>query len=147
MQIRSKILLTLLAIVLFGFSCQRGSRSETKRMAVVVSTLNNPWFVMLAESAAYKARELGYESVIFDSQNNAARESEHFDNIISMGYDAILFNPTDADGSVVNVQVRRQPVSHPFAWTVRSIRAMLPLHSCCLIILPDVLSWGNTLCR
>ncbi|MCF8358880.1 MAG: D-ribose ABC transporter substrate-binding protein [Prolixibacteraceae bacterium] len=73
-------------------------------MAVIISTLNNPWFVVLAESAAEKARELGYEATIFDSQNNSAKEAEHFDNVIAMGYSAILFNPTDADGSVLNVK-------------------------------------------
>ncbi len=73
-------------------------------MAVVISTLNNPWFVVLGESAAAKAKELGYEVQIFDSQNNPSKEAEHFDNIIAMSYDAILFNPTDADGSVLNVE-------------------------------------------
>jgi ABC-type sugar transport system substrate-binding protein len=77
---------------------------DTKKMAVVISTLNNPWFVVLGESAAERARELGYIAHIFDSQNNSAKEAEHFDNIIAMGYDAILFNPTDADGSVLNVK-------------------------------------------
>ena len=87
------------------WSCQnRADTDESKKMAVVISTLNNPWFVVLAESAADRARELGYEATIFDSQNNSAKEAEHFDNIIAMGYDAILFNPTDADGSVLNVQ-------------------------------------------
>eukprot|EP01137_Pigoraptor_chileana_P021873 Opistho-2@86123 len=72
-------------------------------MAIVVSTLNNPWFVFLAENAAAKPKELGYETKIFDSQNNTALESDHFENAIVSGYQAILFNPTDADGSVVNV--------------------------------------------
>lgn len=74
-----------------------------KTMAVVVSTLNNPWFVFLAETAAAKAKSLGYEARIFDSQNNTALESDHFDNIIVSGFDAILFNSTDANGSVANV--------------------------------------------
>ncbi|MGW8317524.1 MAG: substrate-binding domain-containing protein [Bacteroidales bacterium] len=88
--------------------CNRQSAGEqTGKMAVVISTLNNPWFVVLAESAAERARELGYEAHIFDSQNNSAREAEHFDNIIAMKYDAILFNPTDADGSVLNVKRAR----------------------------------------
>lgn len=73
-------------------------------MAVVISTLNNPWFVVLGESAAARAKELGYEAHIFDSQNDPAKEAEHFDNIIAMGYNAILLNPTDADGSVLNVK-------------------------------------------
>ena len=101
-------LLKLFLILIF-FSGIAGCSNKTKnqssqKMAVVVSTLNNPWFVVLAESAAQRARELGYEATIFDSQNNSAKEAEHFDNIIAMGYNAILFNPTDADGSVLNVK-------------------------------------------
>ncbi len=57
----------------------------------------------MAETAAAKARALGYDAKIFDSQNNTALESDNFDNIIVSGYSAILFNPTDANGSVVNV--------------------------------------------
>ena len=51
----------------------------------------------------HKAKALGYEAKIFDSQNNTALESDHFENIIVSGFEAILFNPTDADGSVANV--------------------------------------------
>ena len=77
---------------------------EGRRVAVVVSTLNNPWFVVLAETARDRARELGYEATIFDSQNDPAKESAHFDNLISAGYRAVLFNCTDASGSVANVR-------------------------------------------
>ena len=98
-------IITLLFLLSVILGCNPGSKKEqSKKMAVVISTLNNPWFVVLGESAAGRARELGYEATIFDSQNNSAKEAEHFDNIIAMGYDAILFNPTDADGSVLNVQ-------------------------------------------
>ncbi|HSC39688.1 MAG TPA: D-ribose ABC transporter substrate-binding protein, partial [Chitinophagaceae bacterium] len=69
----------------------------------MVSTLNNPWFVFLAEKAAARATELGYETRIFDSQNSTSLESDHFENIIVSHFDAILFNPTDANGSVANV--------------------------------------------
>jgi len=75
-----------------------------KRVAVIISTLNNPWFVILAETARDRAKELGYEATIFDSQNDPAKESEHYENIIASGYQAILFNPTDADGSIANVK-------------------------------------------
>ncbi len=86
-------------------SCnQTSEKKHSNKIAVVISTLNNPWFVVLGESAAGRARELGYDAQIFDSQNNSAKEAEHFDNIIAMGYDAILFNPTDSEGSVLNVK-------------------------------------------
>nr|WP_241738997.1 D-ribose ABC transporter substrate-binding protein [Pontibacter beigongshangensis] len=81
----------------------KADADEPKKVAVIISTLNNPWFVVLGESAAAKARALGYEAKIFDSQNNTALEADHFENAIASGYDAILFNPTDADGSVSNV--------------------------------------------
>lgn len=105
----SKTILTKLLLILFLISgitgCNHTSeKKKSNKIAVVISTLNNPWFVVLGESAAARARELGYEAQIFDSQNNSAKEAEHFDNIIAMGYDAILFNPTDADGSVQNVK-------------------------------------------
>ncbi|MEA5405101.1 D-ribose ABC transporter substrate-binding protein [Arcicella sp. DC2W] len=97
--------LSLMLLFLLTMACQQKKTSEgPKKMAIVVSTLNNPWFVFLAENAAAKAKELGYETKIFDSQNNTALESDHFENAIVSGYQAILFNPTDADGSVVNVQ-------------------------------------------
>lgn len=76
---------------------------DPQRIAVIVSTLNNPWFVKLGETARDRAVDLGYEATLFDSQNDTAKESAHFDNIIAADYSAILFNPTDADGSIANV--------------------------------------------
>ncbi|TDD93480.1 D-ribose ABC transporter substrate-binding protein [Flavobacterium cellulosilyticum] len=95
----SLVILTLI----FVFGCSSKEKSGKPKIAVVVSTLNNPWFVMLAESAAANAKKLGYEAKIFDSQNNPAVESDNFENLISSGYDAILLNPTDSDGSISNV--------------------------------------------
>ena len=74
------------------------------KVAVVISTLNNPWFVVLGETAKARAIELGYDATIFDSQNDTAKEAAHFENIIAAGYQAILFNPTDADGSIASVR-------------------------------------------
>lgn len=76
----------------------------SRRVAVVISTLNNPWFVVLAETARDRLRAFGYEATVFDSQNDPAREAAHFDNIIASRYAAVLFNPTDADGSIANVR-------------------------------------------
>lgn len=95
---------------------------QAKKMAVVVSTLNNPWFVVLAEAARDRARELGYEASLFDSQNDPAKEAAHFDNILASGFQAVLFNPTDADGSVANVR-RAQAASIPVFCMDREINA------------------------
>jgi len=105
----------LLISSLFLSSCSSPEQSNTKKsndevnkIAVVISTLNNPWFVVLGETAKQRAEELGYEAVIFDSQNNPSKETEHFDNIIASGFKAILFNPTDAKGSIVNVKTAKE---------------------------------------
>lgn len=97
------IKLLLLLVLVFAGCKNRSDSAKQKKMAIIVSTLNNPWFVFLAQTAAAQAKTLGYESKIFDSQNNTALETDHFENAIASGYSAILFNPTDANGSVVNV--------------------------------------------
>lgn len=102
------ILLLLIAALLFN--CGNGkneSLNKQKKVAVIISTLNNPWFVFLGQTAADRVKELGYEATIFDSQNNTALETDHFENVIASGYDAILFNPTDADGSIANVRMAK----------------------------------------
>ncbi|MCH5720226.1 substrate-binding domain-containing protein [Niabella hibiscisoli] len=121
--------LLFLAIGLLLVQCKgKEPGGKQKKIAIVISTLNNPWFVFLGEQAAAKAKELGYETKLFDSQNNSALESDHFDNIIVEGFNAILFNPTDADGSVANVKKAKAADIPVFAWTGRSIPWMLLLH-------------------
>src|SRR5210317_1613109 len=95
----------LIGLVLLSFlGCGTSTNKAEEKIAVVVSTLNNPWFVVLAEAAAERARALGYQATIFDSQNNASKESEHFENLIAAGFSAIVFNPTDYEGSISNVK-------------------------------------------
>jgi ABC-type sugar transport system substrate-binding protein len=107
MHIFKKVLLLLTTsgfiLVLSGCSAPE-KKEEPKKIAIIISTLNNPWFVFLAQKAQEKAGELGYQAKVFDSQNSTAQETDHFENALASGYDAILFNPTDADGSIVNVR-------------------------------------------
>ncbi len=74
------------------------------KIAVIISTLNNPWFVVLGDTAKARAEELGYDAAVFDSQNDTAKEAAHFENVLAGGYQAVLFNPTDAQGSIANVR-------------------------------------------
>jgi ribose transport system substrate-binding protein len=99
----------LLSILLAG--CGAGSPSRpaaTPKIAVIISTLNNPWFVVLGDTAEQHAKRLGYDVAVFDSQNDPGKEAAHFDNVIASGYAAVLFNPTDADGSIANVRRANQ---------------------------------------
>jgi ABC-type sugar transport system substrate-binding protein len=98
----------IILLLIFGCSQSKSSNKEKEKIAIVISTLNNPWFVFLADRAMAKSKELGYEAKVFDSQNNTATESDHFENALVSGYDAILFNPTDADGSIINVKKAKE---------------------------------------
>lgn len=85
-------------------SCSQSQSGGKEKIAVVISTLNNPWFVVLGDTAKARAEELGYEAVVFDSENDTTKEAANFENILASGYKAILFNPTDSDGSIANVR-------------------------------------------
>ena len=80
----SILLFTVITLAFAGCKSKDGAE-EPKKMAIVVSTLNNPWFVFLAERAQAKAKELGYESKVFDSQNNTSLETDHFENAMASG--------------------------------------------------------------
>ncbi len=106
-----KFIAVIILLFISTSSCNNANTNNTtddKKVAVIISTLNNPWFVVLGETAAERAKELGHEATLFDSQNNTALETDHFENAISSGYDAILFNPTDADGSIANVRLAKK---------------------------------------
>jgi ABC-type sugar transport system substrate-binding protein len=93
------------AIVLCAFtSCHESGESEKKTIGIVISTLNNPWFVVLADSAKQRVEELGYDAIVLDTQNDTDKETAHFESLITQGCGAILFNPTDADASIANVR-------------------------------------------
>ena len=78
-----------------------------KKIAVIVSTLNNPWFVFLAETAAAKAKHWVMKPKFSTRKTILHWKADHFENAIASGYDAILIQSTDADGSVANVMKAR----------------------------------------
>lgn len=121
-KVLAAVLSVLLAVVAPFTRAADSTGAARERVAVVVSTLNNPWFVVLAETARDRAKELGYDAVIFDSQNDPAKESQHFDNLIASGYRAVLFNCTDAKGSIANVR-RAKAASVPVFCMDREIEA------------------------
>lgn len=66
-------------------------------MALVVSTLNNPFFVTLKEGAETKANELGYKLMVLDSQNDPAKELANVEDVLNKKIALLMINPTDSD--------------------------------------------------
>ncbi|PKH23510.1 ribose ABC transporter substrate-binding protein RbsB [Enterobacterales bacterium CwR94] len=87
--------LTALAVLLsMTFSA---SALAKENIALVVSTLNNPFFVSLKEGAQKEADKLGYNLVVLDSQNNPAKELANVQDLTVRGTKLVLINPTDSD--------------------------------------------------
>ena len=76
-----------------------------QKIGLIISTLNNPFFVTLRDGAEAKAKALGVELIVLDSQNDPARELANMEDLVTKGVDVILINPTDSDavGSAIKV--------------------------------------------
>lgn len=74
---------------------------DTYKIGFVISTQTNPFFVTLKEGAEAKAKELGVELIVLDSQDDPAKEMSNIEDLITKKVNLILVNPTDSD-AVVN---------------------------------------------
>ncbi len=79
--------------------------SDQKTLALVVSTLNNPFFVSLKDGAEAKAKELGYELLVLDSQNDSGREMTNVEDLTVKNINALLINPVDSDAVTSAVRI------------------------------------------
>ena len=102
-----KILVMVLALVMMasvfvgcasqGTTQPEPQKEEAKKIGLVISTLNNPFFVSLKDGAEAKAKELGYELIVLDSQDDPAKEMSNVEDLITKNVAVILINPTDSD--------------------------------------------------
>jgi len=94
-----KVLLVLLTIAVIGLPVFAGGKPDDGKVTigVLLSTLDNPFFVDMKKGAEEKAMSLGYTLIVLDSQNDPAKELANMEDLITQGVDAILINPTDSD--------------------------------------------------
>ncbi|MFC5080017.1 D-ribose-binding periplasmic protein precursor [Vibrio thalassae] len=91
-----KKLATLISAAVLSASMSAAASAQDT-MAIVVSTLNNPFFVTMKEGAEAKAKDLGYNLIVLDSQNDPSKELSNIEDLTVRGVKAILINPTDSD--------------------------------------------------
>lgn len=91
-----KKIATLISAAVLSASMSTTAFAEDT-IAVVVSTLNNPFFVSMKDGAEKKAKELGYKLIVLDSQNDPSKELSNVEDLTVRGVKAILINPTDSD--------------------------------------------------
>lgn len=78
---------------------------EGKKIGMVISTLNNPFFVSMKKGAEKKAKELGYELLVLDSRDDGATERSNVEDLVQKGAEVIIINPTDSDAVGNAIQV------------------------------------------
>lgn len=100
-----KKIIVLLMVVCSAVSLISGlSFAKAKQIGIVLSTLNNPFFVTLKDGAVAQAKKLGYQLVVLDSQNDSAKESSNMEDLIQQKVGAILVNPVDSNAVVNSVK-------------------------------------------
>ncbi|MCF2639309.1 ribose ABC transporter substrate-binding protein RbsB [uncultured Fusobacterium sp.] len=89
---------------LAGIFLAFAASASAERIGLVISTQNNPFFVTLKEGAEAKAKELGHDLIVLDSQDNPAKELGNVEDLLVKGVDVLLINPTDSDAVVSSVK-------------------------------------------
>lgn len=97
------VMLLSLALVACGTGNGDKDGDDGYTVGFVISTQTNPFFVSLKEGAESKAKELGIELIVLDSQDDSAKELANMEDLITRGVDLILVNPTDSDAIVNSV--------------------------------------------
>ncbi|MBS9436825.1 ribose ABC transporter substrate-binding protein RbsB [Photorhabdus noenieputensis] len=91
-----KKLVTILSAVALSMTVSVKTLAKDT-IALVISTLNNPFFVTMKDSAQKEADKLGYDLIVLDSQDNPAKELANVQDLTVRGTKLMLINPTDSD--------------------------------------------------
>ena len=105
--------LALFALILVG--CSNGDNGETNeasneggessgKIGFSISTLNNPFFVSMADGAEAKAKELGLDLTVVDAGNDTAKQSTDIEDLINSGIEVLIVNPEDSAAAGPSVQ-------------------------------------------
>ena len=62
-----------------------------------ISTLNNPFFVTLAEGAEEAAKELGVSLSVVDAGDDVTKQVSDIEDLVSKGISVLVVNPVDSD--------------------------------------------------
>ncbi len=104
---RKKRLIAFMLISIFFVGSLTGCmrKNNEKKIGMVISTLNNPFFISMKEGAEKEAKKLGFDLIVLDSTNDPAKERSNVEDLIQLGVVALLINPTDSDAVIKTVEV------------------------------------------
>lgn len=69
--------------------------AQDKNIALFMNDLGNPFFHVLKDAVVNKGEELGYKTIVYDGQNDAAKQPAQIEDALQKGVDAIIIIPAD----------------------------------------------------
>lgn len=78
--------------------------TESIKLGLSVSTLNNPFFVTLKEGAEAEAKKQGIQITSIDAQNDPAKQISDIEDLIQQGVNALIINPADSAAVVSGIE-------------------------------------------
>lgn len=75
-----------------------------KLIAIITASLNNPFFVQVADAADAEAKRLGYSTLILSNDDDAAKQDQEIDNVIARKAVALILDNAGSDASIAAVE-------------------------------------------
>jgi len=97
---RSRIFTLGLVALMLGVM---GIGAVAQTIGFSVSTLANPFFVIMKEAGEAKAAELGAEFIVLDAQDNMEKQVRDIEDLIARNVDVLIINPYDSNAIVQSV--------------------------------------------
>ncbi|MEC1716357.1 ribose ABC transporter substrate-binding protein RbsB [Schinkia azotoformans] len=78
--------------------------TDSMKLGLSISTLNNPFFVTLRDGAEAEAKKQGIQITTIDAQNDPAKQISDIEDLIQQGVTALIINPTDSAAVVSAIE-------------------------------------------
>lgn len=74
------------------------------KIGLSMNTLNNPFFVEVAEGAKKAGEENSVNIIVTDAQNKPSKQQTDIENLLAQGVDIIIIDPADSDAIVAAIE-------------------------------------------
>ena len=102
------IAILLVAGTVFAAGAAESEAAKSKLMVIITPSHDNPFFKTEADSAAAKAKELGYQTKIYVHDDDANKQSQYIDLAISDKASAIILDNAGADATIAAVRKAKE---------------------------------------
>ena len=90
--------------LLTGFACTSAMAAEKGTIAILVNSLDNPYYSAEAKGAETKAKSLGYQTLVLSHGEDVKRQGELISLVIGRKVQGIILDYADSQASVAAVQ-------------------------------------------